>query len=168
MAFTVGIVTISDKGSKGERVDLAGPALKEMLKDDKDYNVIYTGMVSDDKEEIKKELLKLTDEKGINLILTTGGTGFSKRDNTPEVTKEIMEKDAPGISEYMRMKSAEITNKAMLSRGASVIRKDSIIVNLPGSPKGATENLAFIKEPIKHGLNILLGKDSECATPINI
>lgn len=156
--YTAAVITISTKGSVGERVDTSGPNLVAILKDD-GYDVKYTNIVTDDLEIIKKELIKVTDD-GINLVLTTGGTGFSKTDVTPEATLAVIEKAAPGISEAMRYLTYNITNKSILSRGASGIRKNSLIINLPGSKKAAEENFNVVKEPIKHGIEILLTQGS--------
>lgn len=162
----VGILTLSDKGSKGERVDITGEKLKELIDNHKDYEFVYYNLLPDTKDEIEKELITLCDEKKVDLILTNGGTGFSKRDVTPEATMNIIEKEAQGIAEYMRLKSFEITPKAMLSRGRCGIRKETLIINLPGSPKGATENFSFVIDNLKHGIEILKGSATECATPI--
>lgn len=156
--YTAAVITISTKGSAGERVDTSGPNLVAILKND-GYDVKYTNIVTDDLEIIKKELIKVTDD-GINLVLTTGGTGFSKTDVTPEATLAVVEKAAPGISEAMRYLTYNITNKSILSRGVSGIRKNSLIINLPGSKKAAEENFNVVKEPIKHGIEILLTQGS--------
>lgn len=158
----VGILTVSDKGSKGKRVDSTGPAIKQLL-DDEDYNVEYYKIVPDEMEDIEKELVYLSDTIKLDLVLTNGGTGFSKRDVTPEATKNVIHKYVPGFGEAMRLKSLEITPKAMLSRAISGIRNSTLIVNLPGSPKGATENLHAILPALPHGIAILKGEDSECA-----
>lgn len=156
------VLTISDKGSKGQREDGTGPAIRKILEDN-EYKVEYYKIIPDEIELIEKELIYLSDKLDIELILTNGGTGFSKRDVTPEATKNVIEKDTPGICEAMRLKSLEITPKAMLSRAAAGIRKSSLIINLPGSPKGACENLGFILPSLKHGIEIMTGKASECA-----
>lgn len=158
----VGILTVSDKGSKGKRVDSTGPAIKQLL-DDEDYNVEYYKIVPDEMEDIEKELIYLSDTIKLDLVLTNGGTGFSKRDVTPEATKNVIHKYVPGLGEAMRLKSLKITPKAMLSRAISGIRNSTLIVNLPGSPKGATENLHAILPALPHGIAILKGEDSECA-----
>lgn len=161
-SFKVGIITVSDKGSIGERVDESGPAIEEMIKQIGGVVVQYK-IVPDEKDKIKEELLHMCDTLDISLILTTGGTGFSKRDVTPEATLEVIEKLVPGIPEAMRAKSMEITSKAMLSRAQAGIRKNSLIINLPGSPKGVRESLEVVIPALKHGIEILLGKASECA-----
>ncbi|MGL5760298.1 MAG: MogA/MoaB family molybdenum cofactor biosynthesis protein [Cetobacterium sp.] len=162
----VAIVTLSDKGSRGERVDVTGQKLKEIFEKHLSYETVYYNMLPDTYEEICEELIKLADEDIADLIVTNGGTGFSKRDVTPEATLAVIEREAPGVAEYMRAKSFEITPKAMLSRARCVIRKGSIILNLPGSPKGATENLNFVIDALVHGVEILKGAAVECATPI--
>lgn len=156
------VLTISDKGSRGERIDGTGPAVMEILKKN-DYAVEYYRIVPDEQEQIENELKFICDELKINLVLTNGGTGFSKRDITPEATKNVIEKYVPGIGEVMRASSLKITPKAMLSRAIAGIRGDSLIVNLPGSPKGACENLEVIIPGLKHGIEILTGEASECA-----
>lgn len=158
------ILTISDKGSRGERVDGTGPAIQKMI-EKQDYLMDYYKMIPDEQHLIEEELISLCDQMSVDLILTNGGTGFSKRDVTPEATRNVIEKQVPGISEAMRMKSLAITPKAMLSRGISGIRKNTLIINLPGSPKAATENLSFIIDALDHGIEILQGTASECATP---
>jgi len=157
-----GILTISDKGAKGERIDETGIVLKKMLMEN-NFSIEYYNIVPDEVQQIEKELVYLCDELKVQLVLTNGGTGFSKRDVTPEATKNIIEKYVPGIGEVMRLKSLEITPKAMLSRGIAGIRKESLIINLPGSPKGASENFNFIIPALHHGLEILLGESTECA-----
>ena len=160
MTYKVGIITLSDKGSRGEREDKSGPAIREML----ETQGGQTGDGQDDQILLEGVLIGMCDEEGIDLILTTGGTGFSQRDITPEATYAVATKNAPGIAEYMRAKSFEITPKAMLSRGASVIRNQTLIINLPGSPKAVRENLGFILPALDHGLDILLGRDGECGS----
>lgn len=162
MMIKTAILTISDKGSRGEREDGTGPAIRHEI-EDKGFDISYYKVIPDEQEEIEKELIYLCDELGVNLVLTNGGTGFSKRDVTPEATKNVIEKYVPGIGEAMRMKSLAITPKAMLSRAISGIRGNTLIINLPGSPKGAVENLQFVLPAIPHGIGILTGEASECA-----
>ena len=168
MAYKIGIITLSDKGSRGEREDKSGPAVCEMLEawNEKEGREIYEidseVLLPDDQILLEGVLIGMADEEGMDLILTTGGTGFSPRDITPEATYAVATKNAPGIAEYMRAKSFEITPKAMLSRGASVIRNSTLIINLPGSPKAVRENLSFILPALEHGLDILLQRDGEC------
>lgn len=160
--FKVGIITVSDKGSRGERVDESGPAIENMIKQIGGVVERYV-IVPDEKDQLVEEMLHMCDTLGIALVLTTGGTGFSKRDVTPEATLEVIEKLVPGIPEAMRAKSLEITPKAMLSRAQAGIRKNSLIINLPGSPKGVKENLEVVMPALRHGIEILLGEASECA-----
>ena len=164
MKYTVGIITLSDKGTSGLREDKSGPAIKEILEADGHFRVEEQVLLSDDKAGLEKELVRLADEKKLNLILTTGGTGLSPRDNAPEATLAVADRQVPGIAEYMRAKSFEITPKAMLSRGVSVIRRQTLIINLPGSPKAVKENLGFILPALGHGLDIMLGLDGECGS----
>lgn len=164
--FNVSIITLSDKGYEGLREDITGKKLTEFVEKTGLYKVVSYTLIKDDKEMLKEVLIDICDNKGVDLVLTNGGTGFSKRDITPEATKEVLEKEIPGISEYMRMKSSEITKKAILSRGLSGIRKNSIIINLPGSPKGAVENLSFVIDVLDHGIEILKGEATECATKV--
>lgn len=172
MKYKVGIITLSDKGSRGEREDKSGPAIREMLEAqgglDSDglpkYEVAGEVLLPDDRILLENALKKMADEEGFDLILTTGGTGFSPRDITPEATYAVATRNVPGIAEYMRAKSFEITPKAMLSRAASVIRNQTLIVNLPGSPKAVRENLGFILPALDHGLDILLERDGECGS----
>jgi len=160
------ILTISDKGSRGERIDGTGPALRSEL-EDKGFVISFYKILPDEKDEIERELIYLCDELKVDLILTNGGTGFSERDVTPEATQNVIEKYVPGIGEAMRMKSLAITPKAMLSRSIAGIRKRTLIINLPGSPKGAVENLQFVLPALPHGIAILTGEASECATGSN-
>lgn len=161
--FKVAIVTLSDKGYIGKREDITGKKLKEYLEESNEYKVVHYNLLKDDKDMLKEELINICDNNIADLVLTNGGTGFSKRDTTPEATKEVLEREIPGISEYMRLKSSEITKKAILSRGISGIRNNSIIINLPGSPKGAIENLGFVLDVLPHGIEILKGEATECA-----
>ena len=164
MKYTVGIITLSDKGSKGLREDKSGPAIREILEADGRFDVLEQFLFSDDRENLERELVRLCDEEKLNLILTTGGTGLSPRDNAPEATLAVADRQVPGIAEYMRARSFEITPKAMLSRGVSVMRGSSLIINLPGSPKAVRENLGFIMPALGHGLDIMLGRDGECGS----
>ncbi|MHC1684362.1 MAG: molybdenum cofactor biosynthesis protein B [Clostridiaceae bacterium] len=157
------ILTISDKGSRNEREDTTGPSIKNLISS-LDFSVDYYKIIPDEIDIIEKELLYLCDQLKIDLVLTNGGTGFSKRDVTPEATLRVIEKQVPGIPEAMRAASLKITPKAMLSRGACGIRNKTLIINLPGSPKGATENLEVILPALPHGIAILTGEASECAT----
>lgn len=160
--YTAGIITASDKGSKGEREDLSGAVIEEIL-ENAGYHVRRKTIVPDEVGPLQKEMRYMADRLKLNLIITTGGTGFSPRDITPEATKVVIERETPGISEAIRYYSLSITPKAMLSRGVSGIRGNSLIVNLPGSPKSVRESLEYIIEPLRHGLEILLQEATECA-----
>jgi len=157
-----GILTISDKGSRGEREDGTGPAIKKAL-ECKNYEIEYYKVIPDEIDMICEELKYMCDELNLNLVLTNGGTGFSKRDVTPEATLKVIKKQAPGICEAMRQKSLEITPHAMLSRAIAGIRDNTLIINLPGSPKGAVENLEIVLPALQHGIEILNGTGGECA-----
>lgn len=160
--FKVGIITSSDKGSVGQREDKSGEVIKDIVTSN-GYEVARYVILPDEKEQLEKEMIYMADELGLELILTTGGTGFSKRDVTPEATLNVVNKLAPGISEAMRYYSLSITKRAMLSRGVSGIRNNTLIVNLPGSPKAVKESLEYIIDSLHHGLEILTGKASDCA-----
>jgi len=157
----VGILTISDKGSRGEREDLSGKVIEEIVKKI-NGEVKYYQIIPDEKDIIREELIKAVDKLHLDLILTTGGTGLAKRDVTPEATLAIIEKEVPGISEIIRSESFKKTNRAILSRGMAGIRKESLIINLPGSPKGVRESLEIILEALPHGIEILIGQATEC------
>ena len=163
MAYTAAVITISDKGFRGERVDTSGPNLVEILKE-KGFDVVYTTILPDEMEEIKAELCKCADERKIALVLTTGGTGFSPRDITPEATMAVVERPTPGIPEAMRAESMRITPKGCLSRSAAGIRKRTLIINLPGSKKASQENILAVIDPVAHGLDMLYSEGSaDCA-----
>jgi molybdenum cofactor synthesis domain-containing protein len=159
--FTVGIITVSDKGYKGERDDLSGPAIEKILQTIGGKTVDYK-VVPDERGKISQAITDMTDKQRVHLVLTTGGTGFAARDVTPEATLDVIEKQVPGIPEAMRLVSMQKTAKAMLSRAVSGIRKGSLIINLPGSPKGAAESLEAILQALPHGLLILQGEAGEC------
>lgn len=161
LVYRVGIVTASDKGATGVRTDLSGPKIRECLP--KGYEVVSYTVVADERQALADELQRLCDEVGCNLILTTGGTGFSPRDVTPEATRDVIERDAPGIAEAIRAYSLQKTKRAMLSRAVSGIRGHSLIVNLPGSPKAVEESMEVFVDTIEHGLRLLLHTDGECA-----
>ena len=160
--FSVGIITISDKGAAGTREDLSGPEIKNIIvslpAEVKEYEI-----VPDIKDVIANKLKEWTDNKGIDLIITTGGTGVSPRDVTPEATREVIEKEIPGMSEVMRMESLKKTPHAMIIRAVVGIRHHSLIVNLPGSPKAAKENLQAILPALPHTLSKLKGDETDCA-----
>lgn len=159
----VAIITLSDKGFKGERIDETGRIIKEILEKDCEFQIVHYKILPDEYEEISRELKRLADRGIADLILTNGGTGFSKRDITPEATLNVIEREIPGIPEYIRYRSSEITDRAILSRGRCGIRENSVILNLPGSPKGAKEGLEFVLDPLKHGIKVLKGESFECA-----
>ena len=159
MSYTAAVITISDKGSVGERVDTSGPALRELLTE-KGYDVVYKSIIPDDMEKIKAELIRCADELGIALVLTTGGTGFSPRDVTPEATMAVVERPTPGIPEAMRAESMKITPKGCLSRSAAGIRKGTLIINLPGSKKACVENILAVIDAVDHGLEMLASAGS--------
>ncbi|MEG1613015.1 MAG: MogA/MoaB family molybdenum cofactor biosynthesis protein [Clostridia bacterium] len=159
--FTASIITVSDKGFVGLREDLSGLTMKNILEDN-DYKIASYTIVKDDVSDIVKALKEAV-ALNANLILTSGGTGFSKRDVTPEATNVVIEKNAPGIAEAIRANSMTYTPRAMLSRGVSGICGDSLIINLPGSPKAVTETLEFLLPSLQHGLDILSDKAHDCA-----
>ena len=166
MKYTAAIITVSDKGARGERKDMSGPMLCELTKEH-EYDVVYTSIIPDEMESIKAELVKCCDEMKVSMVLTTGGTGFSSRDVTPEATMAVTERATPGIPELMRMESMKITPRGCLSRSAAGIRNRTLIINLPGSPKAAKENLLAVIEPVKHGLDMLMSEGSaDCAVPV--
>ena len=156
------VITLSDKGAKGERADKSGPLAAEMLAA-AGYKVEETLLLPDGVEALKAQLIRLADGRQLNLILTTGGTGFSPRDLTPEATLAVADRNAPGIAEVIRYHSLSITPRGMLSRGASVLRGKTLIVNLPGSPKAVREDLEYILPSLAHGVKIAAGLDGECA-----
>ena len=156
------VVTLSDKGSRGEREDKSGPIIKELLAR-AGFDVVETVLLPDNQAEIEEQLQRLSDGRQLELVLTTGGTGFSPRDITPEATYAVATRNAPGIAEAIRHFSLGITPRAMLSRGASVIRGRTLIINLPGSPKAAAEIMEYILPAITHGIEILREQTGECA-----
>jgi len=160
--FKVGIITASDKGSRGEREDLSAAAIREKVTA-AGWEVTEYAVVPDERAVIAAKLREFSDERGLDLILTTGGTGFSPRDVTPEATLDVVERLVPGIPELMRMESYKITPRAVLSRAAAGIRGGTLIVNLPGSPKAVKESLDWILPALPHGLEILKGMTGECA-----
>lgn len=161
--FTAGIITASDKGSRGEREDLSGAAIKEILTEN-GYQVVSMKILPDDEELLYEEMVRLCDSENVDVVFTTGGTGFSPRDNTPEATLRAATKNAPGIAEAIRSYSLSITPRAMLSRGVSVMRNRSLIINLPGSPKAVKECLSYILPSLGHGIEIMKDLTGECAS----
>lgn len=160
--FTAAVITLSDKGARGERRDESGPAAREIL-EQAGYKVVEMLLIPDEPQLLKTQLIRLADGRQVDLVLTSGGTGFSMRDQTPEATLAVAHRNAPGIAEAIRFRSLQVTDRAMLSRGASVIRGGTLIVNLPGSPRAVKESLGFIMEALEHGLKTLRGSASECA-----
>ena len=156
------IITASDSGYRGEREDLSGPAIKEILERE-GYEVISMDILPDDQVMLAGKLQEIADSEKAELILTTGGTGFSERDVTPEATEEVIERKVPGIPEAIRAYSMTITKRAMLSRATAGIRGKTLIVNLPGSPKAVRESLEYIIDALAHGLEILSGAARDCA-----
>lgn len=159
--FAIGVLTLSDKGARGEREDESGRILREMvggLGEVAAYQVI-----PDDEELIVRTLVEWVDRQGLDLILTTGGTGLSARDVTPEATARVIEREVPGMAEAMRMASLRKTPHAMISRALAGVRRQSLIINLPGSPKGVRENLEVVLPALEHALLKLKGDPSECA-----
>ena len=156
------IITASDSGYRGEREDLSGPAIKEILERE-GYEVISMDILPDDQVMLAGKLQEIADSEKAELILTTGGTGFSERDVTPEATEEVIERKVPGIPEAIRAYSMTITKRAMLSRATAGIRGKTLIVNLPGSPKAVRESLEYIIDTLAHGLEILSGEERDCA-----
>lgn len=165
MKYTAAVITISDKGFRGERVDTSGPALCAIAKDN-GFEVVYTAMAPDEADSIKAELIKCADTLHISLVLTTGGTGFSPRDITPEATLAVIERETRGIPEAMRAASMKITPRGCLSRSVAGIRGRTLIINLPGSEKAAKENLLAVIEAVQHGMDMLRSEGSaNCAAP---
>lgn len=163
MKYTAAVITVSDMGARGERVDTSGPAICELVKQN-GYEVVHTQIIPDEKIQIQEALIKCADEMKVSLILTTGGTGFSPRDITPEATLAVIERETPGIPDAMRLASLKITPKGCLSRSVAGIRGTSLIVNLPGSKKASVENLEAVIGAIDHGLEMLYSMGSaNCA-----
>jgi molybdenum cofactor synthesis domain-containing protein len=160
--FKAAVITVSDRCSAGERLDEGGPLVADLLRDG-GYDVVRTAVVPDEREQIEALLRAVADRGEADLVVTTGGTGFAPRDITPEATKAVCERMAPGIPEAMRHASMQITNRAMLSRAEAGIRKGTLIVNLPGSPKAAGENLEAVLPALEHGLVMLQGEPADCA-----
>jgi len=155
MIYNAAVITVSDKGSGGMREDLSGPAVRDVL-ETAGFRVVYTAMIPDIQSDIEAELIKCADEMKIPLVVTTGGTGFAPRDVTPEATLAVIGRRAPGIAEAMRHESLKVTDRAMLSRGEAGLRGATLIINLPGSPKAARENLLAVAGALGHGLEMLL------------
>jgi molybdenum cofactor synthesis domain-containing protein len=160
-SITIGILTLSDKGARGEREDLSGEVIREMIA--AVGEVTHYRVIPDDLETIVETLVDWVDRDGVDLVLTTGGTGLSPRDVTPEATARVLDWEIPGMAEAMRAASMKKTPHAMLSRARAGVRRQSIIINLPGSPKGVRENLEVVLPALTHGLKKLKGDPTDCA-----
>ena len=160
--YHAAVLTVSDRSFRGERPDAGGPLVVEMLKN-AGYEVVITAIVPDEQDQIEEKLRQIADSGEVQLLVTTGGTGFAPRDVTPETTLSVCERLTPGIPEAMRYASMQVTNRAMLSRAQAGIRKGTLIINLPGSPKAAKENLEAVLPALSHGLEMLSGRPADCA-----
>lgn len=158
----VAVITSSDTGYRGEREDLSGPVIKEIAQKN-GYEVVSMDILPDDRDMLSARMAEIADKNMAELILTTGGTGFSPRDVMPEATEDITERKVPGIPEAIRAYSMTITRRAMLSRACAGIRKKTLIINLPGSPKAVRESLEYIIESLGHGIEIMTGEAGDCA-----
>ena len=161
MRYAAAVLTISDKGFQGLREDTSGPALCRVLRED-GWEIVHTAILPDDLEAIRAALVRCADGLGVCLAVTTGGTGFSKRDVTPEATRAVIEREAPGIPEAMRAESLRITPRGCLSREAAGIRGETLIINCPGSEKAARECLGAVLPALRHGVDILRGWTADC------
>lgn len=162
--YRCGVLTLSDKGSRGEREDTSGPLLQEMLRA-KGFAIVLTRIIPDQQALIEATLVQWVDEEGLDLIVTTGGTGVSPSDRTPEATRAVIDREIPGLAEAMRMASLKKTIQAVWSRGIAGIRGTCLILNLPGSKKAAGENLEAVLPALEHGLYKLKGGDADCGQP---
>ena len=160
--YHAAVLTVSDRSFRGERPDAGGPLVAELLKN-RGYEVTVTAIVPDEQAQIEEKLRQIADSGEVQLLVTTGGTGFAPRDVTPEATLAVCDRLTPGIPEAMRYASMQVTNRAMLSRAQAGIRKGTLIINLPGSPKAAKENLEAVLPAIGHGLEMLSGRPADCA-----
>lgn len=160
--FYAAVLTVSDRSFRGERPDAGGPLVAQLLTG-AGYEVTVTRIVPDEQPEIESTLREICDRGSVQLLVTTGGTGFAPRDVTPEATVAVCDKLTPGIPEAMRYASLQVTSRAMLSRAQAGIRKGTLIVNLPGSPKAARENLEAVLPALSHGLEMLSGRPADCA-----
>ena len=160
--YHAAVLTVSDRSFRGERPDAGGPLVAELLKNG-GYEVTVTAIVPDEQAQIEEKLCQIADSGEIQLLVTTGGTGFAPRDVTPEATLAVCDRLTPGIPEAMRYASLQVTNRAMLSRAQAGIRKGTLIINLPGSPKAAKENLEAVLPALSHGLEMLSGRPADCA-----
>ena len=160
--YRAAVLTVSDRSFRGERPDSGGPLVAELLKD-AGYEIVEMALVPDEQDQIESVLCRIADTASAELLITTGGTGFAPRDITPEATIAVCDRMTPGIAEAMRYASMQITPRAMLSRAQAGIRKGTLIINLPGSPKAIRENLEAILPSLSHGLEMLSGKPADCA-----
>ena len=160
--YKAAVLTISDRSFRGERPDEGGPLVVGLL-EEAGFSVVYTAIVPDEQAQIETAMCEIADKHTADLLITTGGTGFAPRDVTPEATLAVCEKMTPGIPEAMRYASMQITNRARLSRSQAGIRKGTLIINLPGSPKAAKENLCAVLPALEHGLTMMQGAPSDCA-----
>ncbi|MDP2853253.1 MAG: MogA/MoaB family molybdenum cofactor biosynthesis protein [Smithellaceae bacterium] len=163
--FNAGIITVSDKGSQGKREDKSGPAIAEMLAGAA-IDIKHTLIIPDEVDQIQKAIIQFADVEKLDVILTTGGTGVSPRDLTPDATLKVIDKEVPGMAEAMRIASSKVTPHAMISRAIVGIRGRCLIINLPGSPKGAQENLAAILPALQHAIEKIRGDNRDCATSL--
>ena len=161
--YRAGILTVSDRGARGEREDLSGKVIAEMLAG-VSIEVAAYDIVPDEEDRIAAKILEFVDVRNLDLVITTGGTGVSPRDVTPEATRRVMDREIAGMAEAMRQESARKTPHAMLSRAVAAIRRQSLIINLPGSPKGARENLQAILPALEHALEKIKGSERDCAS----
>lgn len=164
--YHAAVLTVSDRSFRGERPDAGGPLVVEMLKK-AGYEVSVTAIVPDERAQIEEKLREIADSGEVQFLVTTGGTGFAPRDVTPEATLAVCDRLTPGIPEAMRYASMQVTSRAMLSRAQAGIRKRTLIINLPGSPKAAKENLEAVLPAIGHGLEMLSGRPADCARLID-
>lgn len=162
-SYRVAVITASDKGARGERVDESGPLISEIMVSN-GYRVVYSTILPDDREIIASKMRDISDDDRADIVLTTGGTGLSVRDVTPEATLDIAERRVPGIAEMMRARGTSITKRAMFSRAEAVTRKNTLIINLPGSPSAVRENLSEIVGELYHAIAIIRGDDGDCAS----
>ncbi len=163
VSILAAVITISDSASRGEREDRSGPAVVAEI-EKLGGTIVATEIISDDRDVIAARLRDYADAGGINLICTTGGTGFAPRDNTPEATRSVIEKEAPGLAELMRLKSLDATPLAPLSRAVCGIRGQTLIVNLPGSVRGAVQNFTAIRATLPHAIGLISGQSSKCSS----
>lgn len=163
MKFRAAVITVSDKGSRGERTDASGPELAAIL-ETHGMEIVSRLVIPDEREMISQALIELADSNNIDLILTTGGTGVSPRDVTPDATRDVIDKEIPGMAEEMRRQSGLVTPTAMISRAIAGVRGRTLIINLPGSPRGARENLSFVLGALNHAIEKIQGDERDCAS----